>query len=412
MLDLILSHCITMPNVFKSYYFGGPMIDFSLSKEQTQLKEKVETFIRDKIIPLEDQYTQQAPKQVDDEFRKKLVALAREEGLVAPHVAKEYGGMGLNHVDMSIAFIAAGYSQLGPLAMNCAAPDEGNMNLLSKVASEEQKDRWLRPLVSGDIRSCFAMTEPAPGAGSDPSAMQTTVRLDGNHFVVNGRKWLISGADGAGFAIIMGRPDGETEGATMLLADMDTPGIKIVRDIPTTDKTFPGGHCEVVFEDVRIPATDVLGAPGEGFKYAQVRLAPARLTHCMRWLGAAQRCNDIAVDYAKKREVFGRRLVDHEGVGFQLADNAMDSHLCQLSIWHTAWLLDQGNRAGRESSMSKVMCSEAQFRMVDRSQQILGGMGVTHDTVVAQIATELRAFRIYDGPSEVHRWSLARRIGR
>ncbi|MEP1142432.1 MAG: acyl-CoA dehydrogenase family protein [Henriciella sp.] len=386
------------------------MISFELTDTQKLLQERVSDFIHTKIIPLEQPGL---PKQVDDAFRQELVALAREAGLLSPHVPKEFGGLGLNHIDMSIAFMECGYSLLGPIAMNCAAPDEGNMNLLYKVATDEQKERWLRPLAAGEQRSCFAMTEPSPGAGSDPSLMQTTYRKDGDEFVISGRKWLITGADGAGFTIIMARPeDGEDGAATMFLTDMDTPGIEIVRDVATVDRTFTGGHAEVSYKDVRIPASSILGEEGKGFRYAQVRLAPARLTHCMRWWGAAKRCHDIATDYAKTRMAFGNPLIEHEGVGFQLADNEIDLQLSQLSIWHTAWTLDQGERAGRESSLAKVACSEALDRVADRSQQILGGMGVSHDTVVAQIATEMRGFRIYDGPSEVHRWSLAKRLAR
>lgn len=387
------------------------MIDFELTEQQVDLRDRTVAFVRDQLIPLE--HTGE-PVRVDDEFRKELVALGHKAGLVAPHAPTEWGGLGLDHVSMSEVFIAAGYSLLGPLALNCFAPDEGNMNLLSKVATKEQNERWLRRLVAGEIRSCFAMTEPAPGAGSDPRAMQTTVTKDGDEFVVNGRKWLITGANGAEFVIIMGREADDESGrrATMLLADMNTPGISIEREVATLDRSFPGGHPFVRFDDVRVPAADVLGEPGRGFEYAQVRLAPARLTHCMRWLGAAIRAHDIATAHATERQAFGKSLLDHEGVGFQLADNEIDIQQCRLAIWHTAWLLDQGEAAGRESSMTKVLCSEATDRIVDRSQQILGGLGFTHETAVGQIASEVRAFRIYDGPSEVHRWSIARQLAR
>jgi acyl-CoA dehydrogenase len=254
------------------------------------------------------------------------------------------------------------------------------------------------------------MTEPAPGAGSDPSALATTARKDGNHYVINGNKWFITGAVGAQFAIIMAKDDDGN--ATMFLADMDTPGIEIVRTMDSLDHAFAGGHAVVRFNDVRIPASDILGEPGKGFRYAQVRLAPARLTHCMRWLGTARRAHDIATEYARKREVFGATLVNHEGVGFQLADNEIDIRMSRLSIWHTAWLLDQGQRGTTESSMSKVFVSEAVWRVVDRCVQVLGGQGVTGETLVARIFNEVRGFRIYDGPSEVHRWSLAQRIAR
>jgi len=384
-------------------------MDFSLSPELQELQARTRTFIRDRIIPMEGdpRQTRHGPT---DAFRRELNALAAEAGLLAPHVGPAFGGLGLNNVSRAVVFEEAGYSLLGPLAMNIFAPDEGNMHLLEKVATAEQKDRWLRPLASGEIRSCFCMTEPSPGAGSDPAALNTTAVLDGNHYVINGTKWFITGADGAGFAIIMAK--GEDGGATMFLADMDTPGIEVVRAMNSLDTAFPGGHAVVRFNNLRVPAGDILGEPGKGFRYAQVRLAPARLTHCMRWLGAARRAHDIASGYAGTREVFGQRLVAHEGVGFMLADNEIDIRMSRLSIWHTAWVLDQGARGTTESSISKVFCSEAIWRVVDRCVQVMGGQGVTDETLVERIFREVRGFRIYDGPSEVHRWSLAQRIAR
>jgi acyl-CoA dehydrogenase len=285
------------------------------------------------------------------------------------------------------------------------------MHMLEEVASEEQKRRWLAPLAAADIRSAFLMTEPGGGAGADPGLLKTTARRDGNHFLINGHKWLITGGRGAGVYIIMAKMEGE-DGATMFLTDPATPGIEIVREVATMAGGFTGGHAEIRLDGVRVPASDVLGEVGLGFKYAQVRLVPARLTHCMRWLGAARRCHDIAAAYAVQRTAFGTSLDRHEGVGFQLADNAIDLHMARLSIWHTAWMLDRGEGANTESSMAKVFCSEAVFRVADRSLQVLGGLGVTTDTVVEQIFRGARAFRIYDGPSEVHRWAIARRISR
>jgi acyl-CoA dehydrogenase len=384
-------------------------MDFSLTPELQELQRRTRSFIRDKIIPLEhdDRQTHHGPTE---DLRRELVALAAAEGLVAPHVGTEFGGLGLSHVGKAIVFEEAGYSLLGPVAMHIFAPDEGNMHLLEQVASSEQKERWLRPLAAGKTRSCFCMTEPAPGAGSDPSALATTAVKDGNHYVINGEKWFITGANGAAFAIIMAKD--EDGHATMFLADMDTPGIEIVRTMESLDHAFAGGHAVVRFNNLRVPASDILGEPGKGFRYAQVRLAPARLTHCMRWLGTARRAHDIATGYALKREVFGAKLVNHEGVGFMLADNEMDIRMSRLSIWHTAWILDQGERGTTESSMAKVICSEAIWRIVDRCVQVLGGQGVTGETLVARIFNEVRGFRIYDGPSEVHRWSLAQRMAR
>jgi acyl-CoA dehydrogenase len=384
-------------------------MDFSLSPEHVELQQRTRAFIREKIVPLEGdkRQTRHGPT---DEFRRELNALAAAEGLIAPHVGVEYGGLGLSHVGKAIVFEEAGYSLLGGLALNISAPDEGNMHLLEQVATEAQKERYLRPLASGAVRSCFCMTEPPPGAGSDPGAMQSTAVKDGDHYVINGKKWFITGAEGAAFAIIMVK--GEDGAATMFLSPMDAPGIRIVRTMDSLDQGFPGGHCVVEFNDLRVPESAILGELGKGFRYAQVRLAPARLTHCMRWLGAARRAHEIATEYARHREAFGQKLGHHEGVGFMLADNEMDIRVARLMIWQTAWVLDQGERGGTESSMAKVVCSEAIWRVADRCVQILGGQGVTGETLVERIFREVRGFRIYDGPSEVHRWSLAQKIMR
>lgn len=384
-------------------------MDFSLPDSLHALRERTATFIRNDVMPLESS-PGRGEHGPSDALRIELNARARRAGLLAPHVAEKWGGLGLSHIGRAVVFEEAGYSLLGPLAMNCSAPDEGNMHLLEVVATEAQKQRWLQPLASGEIRSCFCMTEPQPGAGADPEQMLTTAERDGDHFVIHGRKWLITGADGAGFAIVMARVTGDSGGATMFLTDMDVPGIHIERLIDSMDASFAGGHAEVVFDGLRVPASHVLGEVGQGFRYAQVRLAPARLTHCMRWLGAARRAHDIATAYARTRRAFGKPIGEHEGVGFMLADNEIDIHMCRLSIWHTAWLLDQGEPARHESSMAKVFCSEAIFRIADRCVQVLGGLGVTRDTAVEQIFREVRAFRIYDGPSEVHRWAISRRV--
>jgi alkylation response protein AidB-like acyl-CoA dehydrogenase len=256
------------------------------------------------------------------------------------------------------------------------------------------------------------MTEPAPGAGSDPSQLTTTARKEGSEFIIDGTKWLITGAEGATFAIIMAKiQGGSADGrATMFLSDMSAPGIRVARRLQTLDTSFTGGHSEVVFEGLRVPETAILGDVGEGYRYAQVRLAPARLTHCMRWLGAAVRAHEVASSYARTRTAFGRPLGEHGQIGAMLADNAIDIRTARLTIWHVAWMLDEGHSASVESSMAKVYCSEAISRTIDRCMQILGGLGVTEDTPVQRIFRDVRSFRIYDGPSEVHRWSIGRRI--
>jgi len=382
-------------------------MDFSLSPEIEALRERVKQFIHEQVIPFENDPRQDShgPHRA---LRDELIAKARSAGLLTPHASEAMGGMGLSHIEKAVVFEEAGYSWLGPTALNIHAPDEGNIHLMEEVATEAQKERWLRPQVEGKTRSCFCMTEPAPGAGADPSLLNTTAVRDGDDYLINGLKWLITGADGADYAIIMARM--EDGSATMFLSDMNREGIRLVRNLDAMDRCFSGGHGVVEFKNLRIPATDVLGEIGKGFRYAQIRLAPARLTHCMRWLGQARRAHDLALEYVSKRVAFGKPLVEHEGVGFMIADNDMDLMTARLHIWHTAWLLDQGEKCNFESSRAKVVCSEAEWRVVDRAVQIMGGMGVTNESAVMRIFTDMRAFRIYDGPSEVHRWSMARKL--
>jgi len=372
-----------------------------------EIADRVAAFVHDEIIPYEHDRRLGAhgpSADLVDELRD----LARSAGVLTPHIID---GEHLSNREMATIFRAAGYSPLGPVALNIMAPDEGNMYLLHKVATPEQKERFLKPLVAGVQRSAFLMTEPAEdgGAGSDPSMMKTTARLDGNHWVIDGRKTFITGGAGAAFGIIMARTESS---ATMFLADMNTPGIGIERVLDTIDSSMPGGHAVISLDGVRVPADQILGAPEEGFRNAQVRLAPARLTHCMRWWGSARRAHDIAADHAVKRHAFGKALIDHEGVGFMLADNLLELKQAELMINWCADVLDSGARGTTESSMAKVAVSEALFRIADRCVQVLGGLGITHDTVVEQVFREIRAFRIYDGPSEVHRWSLAKKIKR
>jgi acyl-CoA dehydrogenase len=384
------------------------MVDFQRSERELNLEARTHAFIRDVVIPFERD-PRLGSHGPSDDLVQELRQRAREHGLLAPQASVDMGGQGLDHRETATVLRASGYSLLGPIAMNCMAPDEGNIHMLEKIASPEQRERFLRPLAQGTVRSAFLMTEPEGGAGSDPSMLKTVAERRGGDWILRGRKWLITGARGASFGIVMARTG---EHSTMFLMDLASPGIHIERVLDTIDSATPGGHSVVRLDDVRIPDEQVLGEVDQGFKYAQVRLAPARLTHCMRWWGAARRAHDIASSYACKRQAFGKALIDHEGVGFMLADNLMDLEQSRLMIDHTAWVLDQGDRGTHESSVAKVVCSEALYRVADRSIQVLGGTGVTRDTPVEQIFRELRAFRIYDGPSEVHRWSIAKRIKR
>jgi len=369
---------------------------------------RVEAFVRETVAPYErdPRCGTHGPSAA---LVAELRALACAAGLMTPHILAD--GSHLSHAQTAAVLRAAGLSPLGPVAINVAAPDEGNMFLLGKVATAEQKARFLKPLVAGEARSAFFMTEPADegGAGSDPMMMKTVARQDGNHWVIDGRKAFITGADGAAVGIIMAKTE---QGATLFLVDLPDPAIRIERVLDTIDSSMPGGHSIVAIDGLRVSADQILGEPDQGFKYAQVRLAPARLTHCTRWHGGATRANEIATAYACKRHAFGKPLIDHEGVGFMLAENLIDLKQAELMIDWCAGVLDSGAPGTTESSMAKIAVSEGLMRVADRCVQVMGGTGVSGDTIVEQIFREIRAFRIYDGPTEVHKWSLARKIKR
>lgn len=383
------------------------MTDFQRSPRELDLEQRTREFIRNVVIPCETdpRFHGEIPDELIQDLRRK----ARDAGLLAPQVAPEWGGHGLDHRETATVFRAAGYSLLGPLAMNCMAPDEGNMFLLERVASAAQKEQFLKPLAAGLCRSAFLMTEPDGGAGSDPSMLTTTATPDGDDWLISGRKWFITGAVGAAFGIVMARTGNQ---ATMFLLPLPAPGLTIERVMGSVDHTMPGGHSVVRLDRVRVPRSMVLGELHEGFRYAQVRLAPARLTHCMRWWGAAQRAHHIAARYAQGRTAFGKPLLEHEGVGFALARNEIDLKQTELMIDWAAWTLDQGQRGSSESSMTKYACAETLFQVVDRCVQVLGGSGIVDETPVSKIWREIRGFRVYDGPSEVHLYSLARKLGR
>lgn len=383
------------------------------SSEALRIASRVEEFVRNVVAPYEAD-PRCGSHGPSDELGAELRTKAKAAGLLVPHIRED--GTHFSHADTALILRKSGISPLGPIACHVMAPDEGNMYLLGKVGSDEIKRRFLAPLVSGDARSAFFMTEPAEdgGAGSDPSLMQTTCKRDGNHWVINGRKAFITGAEGAKVGIVMAKSvEADSEGgACMFLVDLPDPAIRIERVLETIDSSMPGGHAVISITDLRVPADQMLGDAGEGFKYAQVRLAPARLTHCMRWLGVADRAQEIATDYACKRTAFGKQLIDHEGVGFMLAQNKIDLKACELMIDWCAGVLDTGDIGTTESSMAKTFVAETLFQIADRCVQVMGGTGVTGDTIVEQFFREIRAFRIYDGPTEVHKWSLAKKIKR
>ena len=388
-------------------------IELSYSREVSNLVEQTTAFTTEVVIPVEDEHNGDIEAAGGDDLRVDLQTDAKAAGVFAPHAPVEYGGHGLNMSDRAPVFEAAGYALFGPTALNIAAPDEGNVHLLAHVASPEQKQQYLEPLARGDVRSAFAMTEPAPGAGSDPSALTTrAVRADGG-WRITGHKWFITGADGAGFFIVFARTAGEPGqrgGATMFLSPADAPGLRVGRHIATSDKAMLGGHCEVFFDDLFVPDSAVLGEVDRGFEYAQVRLGPARMTHVMRWLGAARRGHDIAVAHVARREGFGGLIGELGMVQQMVADNEIDIAATRALLTRACWELDQGGRASTATSIAKTYASEAIFRIVDRSAQMCGGLGVSEDLPLARLAREVRPFRIYDGPSEVHRWAIAKRV--
>ena len=386
----------------------------AISPYARDMADKVEAFVRDVVVPYEQDTRRDHHNAPTDELLMDMRVHARAAGVLTPHIRPD--GTHLSQRETAVILIRSGLSPLGPLACNTCAPDEGNMYLIGHVGSPDLKERFLKPLVEGTARSAFFMTEPAEwqGAGSDPSMMKTTCRKDGNHWVVNGRKTFITGALGAKVGIVMvASAEEDTKGgACMFLVDLPDEAIRIDEIPNTIDSSMPGGHATLTIDNLRIPADQMLGNPGEGFKYAQIRLSPARLSHCMRWLGCCIRAQEIAADYACRRTAFGKTLIDHEGVGFTLAENRILIQQCELMIDWCGTVLDSGSLGTVESSMAKVSVSEALMKIADNCVQVMGGTGVTGRTIVEQVFREIRAFRIYDGPTEVHNWSLAKKIKR
>ncbi|HZY65194.1 MAG TPA: acyl-CoA dehydrogenase family protein [Rubrobacteraceae bacterium] len=383
------------------------MIDFTPDTKLQSIKDQVRGFVETFVIPREAELTHDLGKL--EALRTELQVEAKREGLFLPQLPEKLGGMGLDWRQTAVVFEEAGRSLYGPQALNAAAPDEGNMHLLYHAATDEQQKRYLEPLAAGEIRSCFAMTEPAPGAGSDPSLLSATAERKDGRWEINGNKWFITGAEGAAFSIVLVQT---SEGPTMFLVNTDNPGFHLRRTVPTMDTLTPGGHGQIDLVDCAVDDGAVLGEVGKGFEYAQIRLDPARLTHCMRWLGIAVRSMEIATGYALRRESFGSKLSEHQAVQWMVADSHMEMHAARLMIWHAAWKLDMGERVRQETSMTKVFVAETVGRVVDRALQICGSLGVSEDIPLSHFYREVRPFRIYDGPSEVHRSSVARRVFR
>lgn len=384
-------------------------MDFSLAPEIDDVRLKVRAFVDREIIPLEAD-----PANYDDHENIRLDVLetlrerARAEGLWAPQMPVELGGMGLPHVGWAAMYEEANRSLFGPVAFNCAAPDDGNMSVLNKVGTDAQKEQFLMPIVRGEARSAFVMTEPHPGSGSDPTMMLTRAERRNDRYVVTGRKWFITGAAEAKHFILIARTsDDPRKGLSAFLFDRDDPNWEITRRIPIMGPEEHGGHCEMVFSGLEIPMENRLMEEGDGLKLTQIRLGPARLTHCMRWLGLARRCMEIAQTYANEREGFGVRLSNRESIQVALGDVASDIEIGRLLVMKAAWLLDQGDRAKTAVSMAKVHVADTLHKAADTAIQINGARGYSKDTILEWIYRYARQARLVDGASEVHKMVLA-----
>ncbi|HEY8565013.1 MAG TPA: acyl-CoA dehydrogenase family protein [Beijerinckiaceae bacterium] len=388
-------------------------MDFHIAPEIEDFRARIAAFVERELIPLEaDRAAYDAHENIRLDLLASLRAKARAEGLWCLQLQKETGGQGLTKVGMAVTYEAMNRSIFGPVVFNAAAPDDGNMQVLEKIGTPEQKARWLDPIVRGEVRSAFAMTEPHPGGGSDPSMIQTRAEKQGNSaYRITGRKWYITGAEEAAHFILMARTsDDPRTGLTAFLFHKDQPGWRILRRIPIMGPEEHGGHCELEFDGLEVAAEDVLLGEGQGLKVTQIRLGPARLTHCMRWLGLAKRCVEIARDYAAERHGFGVRLADRESVQLMLGRLAMNIEIGRLLVMKAAWALDQGSFARAEVSMAKVQVANVLHEAADTAIQINGARGYSKDTVLEWIYRYARQARLVDGADEVHRMVLNRNL--
>lgn len=386
------------------------MIDFSISAELEATQQRTTAFMEEFVYPNEDKLIEDEglPADLERELQQRVKAL----GLWAPNLPREWGGMGIGYIGQALVNEIVGRSVFAPRLFGNAAPDAGNAELLLIAATEEQKEKYLRPLAAGEVRSCFAMTEPEV-SGSDPTGLRTTAIREGEKWVINGHKWFTSGAIGSAFAIVMAVTDSAADShhrASMILVPTDTPGFKIIRAVPVMGSGGVGGHCEIRFDDCRVPVTNLLGELGQGFKLAQARLGPGRIQHCMRWIGAAQRSFEMMCTYALKRQSFGEPLAKKQTVQNWIADSAAEINAARLMTLNAAWKLDRGDDARIEISLIKFFGARVLHDVIDRAIQVHGALGYSKDTPLEMFYRDARAARIYDGPDEVHRQVVAQRI--
>ncbi len=378
-----------------------------------ELAERVRAFVDEVVLPEERRLS--GGGSVPGELIEDLREEAKQRDLYAPQMPEEYGGLGLSFREVLPSFEQAGRSLLAPTALRVDAPDEGNMHTLEMVGTEQQKERWLRPLVAGEITSAFSMTEPSPGGGSDPKMIKTTAQRDGDEWVINGHKWWTTQGSESDVLIVMARTDLDAhpyEGCSMILVPTDTPGVTLKRDIPHLGGEAGAGHAEVLYEDVRVPAENLLGEENAGFAIAQMRLGPARLTHCMRFSGMAERAMEVAKAYTNEREAFGTRLSDKQALRFELAEGATRLHAARTMVRHAARQITRGEQARTEVAMCKVFTANVVQDIIDSALQVCGGSGIGKDLPLATFYEAVRSFRIVDGADEVHKRSIARELFR
>lgn len=387
-------------------------MDFTISPELEALRRRVAEFVNERLIPLEaDSQAYDAHENIADAVLQEQRAAARAQGLWCLQLSKEVGGGGLDKAGMAVVYEEMNRSIFGPVVFNSAAPDDGNMMVLEALGTPQQRERWLMPLVRGEVRSAFAMTEPHPGGGSDPGMMQTRAEKRGDRYVVHGHKWFITGAEAADHFILLARTsDDDRRGHTAFLFHRDDPGWEITRRIPIMGPEEHGGHCELAFNGLEIPVENVLLEEGYGMRVTQTRLGTARLTHCMRWLGLAKRCVEIATEYAEKRQGFGQLLIERESVQQMLGDIAMRIEVGRLLVMKAALAIDRGEFAKKEISMAKIQVANVLHDAADVGIQINGARGYSKDTVLEWVYRYARQARLVDGADEVHRMVLSREL--
>jgi len=383
--------------------------DFTLTAEIREMRQRVRSFMDEHVYPNEELLAEGGGEA--EALMKDLQSRTKAMGMWAPHLPAEAGGMGIGFMPYVYINEILGRSFFAPRAFGAQAPDSGNAEILWQFGTQEQKERWLKPLVEGEVRSCFSMTEPEV-SGADPTTLRTTAVRDGDDWVINGHKWFTSGAIGASFAIVMcvSDPEGSTyRRMSQIIVPTDTPGFEIVRAVPVMGETA-GNHCEIRYTDCRVPVTNTLGQPGDGFMIAQKRLGPGRIHHCMRWLGQMQRAFELMCRRALERVAFGSTLAQKQTVQNWIADSVAEIQAARLLTLHAANKVDQGDEARVEISLIKFWGSRILIDVIDRAIQVHGALGVSGDTPLEAMYRQARAGRIYDGPDEVHRMVVARRV--